>query len=85
MPQGPGTYGSQRGRPPKFDTEVAPDVESKKEPRPMTDEERFAKENEMMLRGVLQDELEEKELEIYKKYFRRLKRKRDLKKSYQSA
>ena len=69
----------------KFDTEVAPDVESKKEPRPMTDEEQFAKENEMMLRGVIQDELEEKELEMYKKYFRRLKRKRDLKKSYQSA
>jgi hypothetical protein len=69
----------------KFDTEVAPDVGSKKEPRPMTDEERFAKENEMMLRGVIQDELEEKELEMYKKYFRRLKRKRDLKKSYQSA
>ena len=69
----------------KLDTEVAPDVESKKAPRPMTDEERFAKENEMMLRGVIQDELEEKELEMYKKYFRRLKRKRDLKKSYQSA
>ena len=69
----------------KFDTEVAPDVESKKPPRPMTDEERFAKENEMMLRGEIQDELEEKELEMYKKYFRRLKRKRDLKKSYQSA
>ena len=69
----------------KFDTEVAPDVESKKPPRPMTDEDRFAKENEMMLRGVIQDELEEKELEMYKKYFRRLKRKRDLKKSYQSA
>ena len=69
----------------KFDTEVDPDVESKKPPRPMTDEERFAKENEMMLRGVIQDELEEKELEMYKKYFRRLKRKRDLKKSYQSA
>ena len=69
----------------KFNTEVAPDVESKKPPRPMTDEERFAKENEMMLRGVIQDELEEKELEMYKKYFRRLKRKRDLKKSYQSA
>lgn len=69
----------------KLDTEVAPDVESKKPPRPMTDEERFAKENEMMLRGVIQDELEEKELEMYKKYFRRLKRKRDLKKSYQSA
>ena len=69
----------------KFDTEVAPDVESKKPPRPMTDEERFAIENEMMLRGVIQDELEEKELEMYKKYFRRLKRKRDLKKSYQSA
>ena len=69
----------------KLDTEVAPDVESKKPPRPMTDEEQFAKENEMMLRGVLQDELEEKELEMYKKYFRRLKRKRDLKKSYQSA
>lgn len=69
----------------KFDTEVAPDVESKKPPRPMTDEEQFAKENEMMLRGVIQDELEEKELEMYKKYFRRLKRKRDLKKSYQSA
>ena len=69
----------------KFDTEVAPEVESKKPPRPMTDEERFAKENEMMLRGVIQDELEEKELEMYKKYFRRLKRKRDLKKSYQSA
>ena len=51
----------------------------------MTDEEQFAKENEMMLRGVIQDELEEKELEMYKKYFRRLKRKRDLKKSYQSA
>jgi len=85
MPQGPGTYGSQRGRPPNLNTEVAPDVESKKPPRPMTDEERFAKENEMMLRGVIQDELEEKELEMYKKYFRRLKRKRDLKKSYQSA
>lgn len=85
MPQGPGTYGSQRGRPPNLDTEVAPDVESKKPPRPMTDEEQFAKENEMMLRGVIQDELEEKELEMYKKYFRRLKRKRDLKKSYQSA
>ena len=69
----------------KLDTEVAPDVESKKPPRPMTDEEQFAKENEMMLRGVIQDELEEKELEMYKKYFRRLKRKRDLKKSYQSA
>ena len=69
----------------KLDTEVAPDVESKNPPRPMTDEERFAKENEMMLRGVIQDELEEKELEMYKKYFRRLKRKRDLKKSYQSA
>ena len=69
----------------KFDTEVAPDVESKKPPRPMSDEEQFAKENEMMLRGVIQDELEEKELEMYKKYFRRLKRKRDLKKSYQSA
>ena len=69
----------------KLDTEVAPDVESKKPPRPMTDEERFAKENELMLRGVIQDELEEKELEMYKKYFRRLKRKRDLKKSYQSA
>ena len=51
----------------------------------MTDEERFAKENEMMLRGVIQDELEEKELEMYKKYFRRLKRKRDLARSKASA
>ena len=33
----------------KFDTEVAPDVESKKPPRPMTDEERFAKENGYLL------------------------------------
>ena len=85
MPQGPGTYGSQRGRPPNLDTEVAPDVESKKSPRPMTDEEQFAKENEMMLRGVIQDELEEKELKMYKKYFRRLKRKRDLARSKASA
>ena len=69
----------------KFDTEVAPDVESKKEPRPMSDEEQFLKENELMLRGVLQDELEEKELEMYKKYFRRLKRKRDLARSKANA
>ena len=69
----------------KFDPEVAPDVESKKEPRPMSDEEQFLKENELMLRGVLQDELEEKELEKYKKYFRRLKRKRDLARSKANA
>ena len=69
----------------KFDTEVAPDVDSKKEPRPMSDEEQFLKENELMLRGVLQDELEEKELEKYKKYFRRLKRKRDLARSKANA
>lgn len=85
MPQGPGTYGSKRGRPPNLDTQVPPDVESKKPPRPMTDEERFLKENELMLRGVLQDELEEKELEMYKKYFRRLKRKRDLARSKANA
>jgi len=85
MPQGPGTYGSKRGRPPNLNTEAPPDVKSKNPSPPMTDEEQFAKENEMMLRGVIQDELEEKELEMYKKYFRRLKRKRDLKKSYQSA
>jgi len=69
----------------KFDTEVAPDVKSKDPSPPMSDEEQFAKENEMMLRGVIQDELEEKELEKYKKYFRRLKRKRDLARSKASA